>query len=168
MCPRRSRSISTTLWYTVTQCSLKSYVHTVAFEVKACSALERQGRCWQWWQKLSKNNFCGPTVFFLECTLDPVVWNGVVDFANGESMTQNTMIYSTLIECFVYANVELLMILVDVSMQTCNGVVAKLVEHVDDVAKASTAVSATVPCPVGNITRSRWDLCGPKDMAVKS
>ena len=118
----------------------------------------------------------------LECTLDPVVWNGVVDFANCESMTQNTVIYFTLIECPLYANVELLMILEDVSMQTCVRVVdeiAKLVEHMEiDVAKASTVthsvtVSATVPCPVGSITHdglygSGWDLCGPKDMAVKS
>ena len=104
----------------------------------------------------------------LECTLDPVVWNGVVDFANGGSMTQDTIIFSTL-ECPLYANVELLMILVDVSMQTCVGVVdeiAKLVEHVEiDIAKASTvthsvSVSATVPCPVGNITHD--GLCGVK------
>ena len=113
----------------------------------------------------------------LECTLDPVVWNGVVDFLNGGSMTQNTIIYCTLIECPLYA--KLLMILVDVSMQTCVRVVdenAKLAEHVEIViGKASTSVtvSATVPCPVGHITHdglygSMWDLCGPKDMAVTS
>ena len=33
-----------------------------------------------------------------ECTLDPAVRNDVVDFPSGESMAQNTIIYSTLIE----------------------------------------------------------------------
>ena len=28
--------------------NLKSYVHTIAYEIKACSALERLGRFWQW------------------------------------------------------------------------------------------------------------------------
>ena len=88
----------------------------------------------------------------LECTLDPVVWNGVVDFANGESI----------IECPLYANVELLMILVDVSMQTGVRVgdeMAKLVEHVEiDIAKASTVthsvtVSATVPLSSRKLSR---------------
>ena len=96
-------------------------------------------------------------------------------------MTQNTFIYSTLIDCPLYANVELFMILVDVSMQTRIGVVdevAKFVEHVEiDIVKSSTmtssiTVSAAMPCPVGNVTHdglygSRWDLCGPKDMVVK-
>ena len=117
----------------------------------------------------------------LECTLDPVVWNDVVDFASGESMTQNTIIYSTLIECHLHANVELLMILVDAPMHTriCVMVeVAKLFEHVEiGSPKASTVTHsvtaiATVPGPVGNIMHdgldgSRWDFCCPKDMAVK-
>ena len=144
----------------------KSYVHAVGSEVKSCSALRRPGR---------RNGLV------LECTLDPVVWNDVVDFASGESMTQNTKIHSTLIECPLYANVELLMILVDVPMQTCIFVmdeVAKLFEHVETGSpKASTVTpsvtaTATVPGPVGNIMHdgldgSRWDLCCPKDMAVK-
>ena len=110
----------------------------------------------------------------LECTLDPVVWNDVVDFASGESTTQNTAIYSALIECPLY--VELPMILVAVPMQTILGVmdeIAKLFEHVEiDIPKATTVTPsvtapATVTGPVGNIMHdgldgSRWDLCCPR------
>ena len=73
------------------------------------------------------------------------------------------------------------MILVDVPMQTSIGVmdeVAKLFEHVEiDIPNASTGTPsvtppATVPGPVGNIRHegldgSRWDFCGPRDMAVE-
>ena len=66
-------------------------------------------------------------------------------------------------------------------MQTCIGLmdeVAKLFEHVEiDIPNPSTVtlsvtVPATVLAPVGNIMHdgldgSRWDLCGPKDLAVE-
>ena len=90
----------------------KSYVLAVGSEFKSCSDFDFAAE-----------------IIGSSSTLDPVVWNDVVDFANGESMTQNTFIYSTLIECPLYANVELLMVLADVPMQTCIGVmdeVAKL------------------------------------------
>ena len=69
------------------------------------------------------------------------------------------------------------MILVDIPMQTCIGVMDEVEDVEIHVAKPSTmtpsvTVSTTVPCPVGNITHdglygSRWDLCGPKDVVVK-
>ena len=43
-----------------------------------------------------------PNGLVLECTLDAVVRNGSVDFANGESMTEKTIIYSTRIKCSLH------------------------------------------------------------------
>ena len=93
-------------------------------------------------------------------------------------MTQNTLHTH---RASLYGNVGLLMILVDVSMQTSICVmdeVAKLFEHVEiDIPKASTGTPsvtplATVPGPIGNIRHegldgSRWDFCGPRDTAVE-
>ena len=42
-----------------------------------------------------------PNGLVLECTLHSVVRNGVLDFADGESVTQNTIGYSTLIKCLL-------------------------------------------------------------------
>ena len=81
----------------------------------------------------------------------------------------------------LYANVGLLMILVDVPMQTSIGVmneVAKLFEYVEIyIPKASTGTlsvtpPATVPGPAGDIRHegldgSRWDFCGPRDTTVE-
>ena len=99
-----------------------------------------------------------------EITLDPVVRNDVVDFPSGESMTKkhHTLLHTHRVS--LYANVGLLMILVDVPMQTSICVmdeVAKLFEHVEiDIRKASTGIPsvtppATVPGPVRNI-RQVW------------
>ena len=101
----------------------KSYVLAVGSEDKSCSDLGRPGRCWKLQQKISKTKVCGPTVAGSRsserCCGYP---KRRVNDAEHHNLLHTHRVS-------LYANVELLMILVDVPMQTSIGVldeVAKL------------------------------------------
>ena len=112
----RVSTISTTRYYTVPQCgrpaqdmvrfnvlSVSSrrryFVHTIGFEVKSCSDFKRPRSMLAVAAEIIGAQGLRANGLVLECTLGPAVRNDVVDFPSGESMTQNTIIYSTLIEC---------------------------------------------------------------------
>ena len=133
--------------------NLKLSVRTFASKIKVCSALEPLGRCWQLWQQSSKNKVCSSLVLFWSVRwmlwFGTVLWisqTGVSDAEHDHRL--HTRQVSSAHCQGLYANVVLFMILVDVHMQTCVGVVdevAKSVERVEtDVAKAPTVTPSVI------------------------